>query len=66
MLKSEEEIRKMYRSYIELWAQSKATQEQDRELYGAILAYGRILGFNLKKIDKDMKLSKNKYLTIYS
>ena len=66
MLKSEEEIRKMYRSYIELWAQSDITKKTNIEtLHGAILAYGRVLGFNLKKIDKDMKLAKNKYQTIY-
>ena len=56
----------MYRSYIELWACSSSTEKSDENiLYGAILAYGRVLGFNLKKIDKDMKLAKNKYIKVW-
>ncbi len=61
-MKSEDEIRKIYRSYIELWASSEPTSKDDRfVLYGAILAYGRVLEFTAKKIEKDMLMAKNKY-----
>lgn len=58
----------MYRSYIELWACSTVTNKSDRDvLYGAILAYGRVLEFKATKIEKDMNMAKNKYLkTTYS
>lgn len=64
MLKSEEEIKNMYRAYIELWAcnQTKDQQEQYM-LQGAILAYGRVLGFNAVKVYKDMEMAKNKYIS---
>jgi hypothetical protein len=53
----------MYRSYIELWACSDATDKTDKDiLYGALLAYGRVLEFNAGKIQKDMEMAKNKYL----
>jgi len=62
-MKSEEEARNTYRSYIELWACSNFSNKSDKDiLYGAILAYGRVLEFNLKKIKKDMNLARNKYL----
>ena len=66
-MRDEEFIRNIYRSYIELWACSETTKKSDRDiLYGAILAYGRVLEFNAKKIQKDMEMAKNKYLsTIY-
>lgn len=66
-MRSEEQIRNMYRSYIELWASSEATNRPDRDiLHGAILAYGRVLGFDAQKINKDMVLAKDKYAkTIY-
>ena len=61
-MKSEEETRSMYRSYIELWACSHFYNISDKDiLHGAILAYGRVLEFNLTKINKDMELAKNKY-----
>lgn len=63
MLKTEEEIRSMYRNYIELFACSDFNNKSDRDiLYGAILAYGRVLGFKLVKIDKDIEFAKNKYI----
>jgi len=67
VLKTEEEIRAMYRSYIELWACSTVTKKDDRDiLHGAILAYGRVLGFTGNKIYKDMEMAKNKYaMTTY-
>jgi len=61
-MKSEEFIRDKYRAYIELWACSISTSKSDRDiLYGAILAYGRVLEFNARKIEKDMDMAKNKY-----
>jgi len=67
-MRSEDYIRDIYRSYIELWACSTKTGKADRDiLYGAILAYGRVLEFNGKKIQRDMEMAKNKYATtIYS
>ena len=64
MLKSEEEIKNMYRAYIELWAcgQTQTTSEGD-VLKGAILAYGRVLGFNAVKVYKDMDMARNKYIS---
>ena len=63
MLKSEEEIRSIYRSYIELWVTFDKTKLHDSAvLYGAILAYGRVLGFTQIKINKDIEMAKNKYL----
>jgi hypothetical protein len=62
-MRNEEFVRKIYRAYIELWACSEVTKKSDRDiLYGAILAYGRVLEFNGKKIEKDMFMAKNKYL----
>jgi hypothetical protein len=62
MLKSEEEIRLMYRNYIELWVTSDKKNNYDSAvLRGAILAYGRVLGFNALKVYKDMEMAKNKY-----
>jgi dimeric dUTPase (all-alpha-NTP-PPase superfamily) len=58
-MKSEDEIRKIYRSYIELWASN--INKNSSVLYGAILAYGRVLEFSAKKIEKDMVMAKNKY-----
>ena len=61
-MKSEDYIRNMYRSFIELWACSNETGKQDKDiLYGGILAYGRVLEFNAKKIEKDMAMARNKY-----
>jgi hypothetical protein len=61
-MRSEDYIRSMYRSYIELWACSAKTKRHDRDiLHGAILAYGRVLEFNAKKIQKDMEMAANKY-----
>lgn len=52
----------MYRSYVELFACSDFNNRSDKDiLYGAILAYGRVLGFSLQKIDKDLEFAKNKY-----
>lgn len=67
-MKSEDFIRDIYRSYIELWACSTVTEKNDRDvLYGAILAYGRVLEFKATKIHRDMDLAKNKYSkTTYS
>ena len=63
-MRDEEYVRKIYRSYIELWACSETTKKSDRDiLYGAILAYGRVLEFSGKKIEKDMEMAKNKYLS---
>ena len=65
MLKSEEEIRQMYRNYIELWVCSKNLEQRDKDvLHGAILAYGRVLGFNAVKVYKDLEMAKNKYISI--
>jgi hypothetical protein len=65
MLKSEEEIRSMYRNYIELWACIKTIEQRDKDvLQGAILAYGRVLGFNALKVYKDQEMAKNKYISI--
>ena len=62
MLRSEEEIREMYRNYIELWATSDKINLYDSAvLYGAILAYGRVLSFNAIKVNKDMEMAKDKY-----
>lgn len=58
MLKKEEEIRELYRSHIEIWASGNSNSPI---LYGAILAYGRVLGFNGVKIHKDMNMAQNKY-----
>lgn len=61
-MRDEDYIRNIYRAYIELWACSNATQKQDRDiLYGAILAYGRVLEFTAVKINKDLEMAKNKY-----
>lgn len=61
-MKNEDQIRAMYRSYIELWACSDKTNKHDRDiLYGAILAYGRVLEFTSKKIHRDMDMVHNKY-----
>jgi len=66
-MKSEDAIRGMYRSYIELWACSATTNKTDKDiLHGAILAYGRVLEFNAVKIQKDMEMAKNKYQATYS
>lgn len=63
-MRDEEFVRGIYRSYIELWACSATTNKSDRDiLHGAILAYGRVLEFNAKKINKDMEMAKNKYLS---
>lgn len=63
MIKTEEEIKLMYRNYIELFVCSDFNNRSDKNiLYGAILAYGRVLGFKLTKIDKDIKFAKNKYI----
>jgi len=63
-MRSEDYIRDIYRSYIELWACSNKTGRSDRDiLYGAILAYGRVLEFTGKKIERDMEMAKNKYAT---
>lgn len=52
----------MYRAYVELWACSTSTGKQDKDiLYGAILAYGRVLEFTVVKINKDLEMAKNKY-----
>lgn len=66
-MRDEDYIRKIYRSYVELFACSDATGKTDRDiLYGAILAYGRVLEFTGKKIEKDLEMAKNKYqMTIY-
>lgn len=62
-MKDEDSIKEMYRSYIELWASGAAGDKQQREvLHGAILAYGRVLGFSATKVYKDMSMAKNKYL----
>lgn len=58
-MKSEDSIRAFYRSYIELWAMPGTSNKQI--LYGAILAYGRVLEYNAIKIERDMEMAKNKY-----
>lgn len=61
-MKNEDYIRSIYRSYIELWACSNQADTNEKYiLYGAILAYGRVLEFTAKKIEKDMAMAKNKY-----
>ena len=67
-MRDEDYIRNMYRAYVELWACSTATNKTDKDiLYGAVLAYGRVLEFNAVKINKDLEMAKNKYITsIYS
>jgi len=65
MLKQEEEVKGMYRAYIELWACKNTNTQREKDiLHGAILAYGRVLGFNAVKVYKDMEMAKNKYITI--
>lgn len=64
-MKSEEEIRKKYRSYIELFAslspQERMSQSK-KDIYGAILAYGFVLEFSVQKVNKDIHMALNKYL----
>lgn len=63
-MKDEDYVRNIYRSYIELWVCSETTNRSDKDiLHGAILAYGRVLEFNARKIRKDMEMAKNKYLS---
>jgi len=65
MLKSEEDIKEMYRAYIELWACKQTKDQREKDiLHGAVLAYGRVLGFNAVKVYKDMEMAKNKYLIL--
>lgn len=66
-MKSEEEIRNLYRSYIELYASSTYEDRGEQNiLYGAILAYGRVLNFNAIKIKKDLDMAKGKYFRTIS
>ena len=67
-MRDEDYIRNIYRAYVELWACSSTTNKADKDiLYGAVLAYGRVLEFNAVKINKDLEMAKNKYATsIYS